>query len=215
MDVGCACGGLYNALKNKYGEINYTGIEINQNAASVAKAKYPNISIFNSDFNEFQLNNNTKYDIVFSLSCFDWNLGQTENILESFYTMLNNSWSLVDNGGFLILSLRLDETDTIFDSNISYQYINYEGKLEGEIANYGILSINDCLSLLSKLEPKKILAKGFIGNPSKTAITPKNELCFCVFAIQKLNDTEKIINIELEIDISEKFNLLFSKINQK
>ena len=50
---------------------------------------------------------------------------------------------------------------------------------------------------------------------SKTAITPKNELCFCVFAIQKLNDTEIFLNIELEIDISEKFNLLFSKINQK
>jgi trans-aconitate methyltransferase len=215
LDIGCACGGLYNALKNKYGEISYTGIEINDAAAKIAKNKYPEVSIINSDFNEFQLYNLEKFNVVFSLSCFDWNLGITNDILLSFYNMLNSSWDFVEEGGYLILSLRLDENETIFDSKISCQYINYEDKLEGEIANYGILSINDFISIIKKLQPSKVLANGFIGKPSKTAITPKNELCFSVFAIQKPKKNQKITEIELNIDISEKFNLFFNKINNK
>ncbi len=209
LDIGCACGGLYNALKEKYGNIDYTGIEINEIAANYASTTFPEIKVINSDFNDFKLRNNTKFNYVFSLSCFDWNLGNSEDILASFYTMLYSSWDLVEAGGYLILSLRVDDIDTIFDSKSSYQYINYEGKLEGEIANYGIISI-ETVQIFKKLYPSKIIAKGFVGSPSKTAITPKKELCFSVFAIQK--PTEVFIsNTLLDLDLTKKFNSLFKK----
>ena len=210
LDIGCACGGLYNALKEKYGNIDYTGIEINEIAANYASDTFPEIKVINSDFNDFKLKNNIKFNFVFSLSCFDWNLGNSEDILASFYTMLYSSWDLVKAGGYLILSLRVDDLDTIFDSKSSYQYINYEGKLEGEIANYGIISIKDCSKLFKKLCPSKIIAKGFVGSPSKTAITPKKELCFSVFAIQKPSEVF-ISNTLLDLDLTKKFNSLFKE----
>ena len=209
LDIGCACAGLYNALRERYGNIDYTGIEINEIAANYASTTFPEIKVINSDFNDFKLRNNTKFNYVFSLSCFDWNLGNSKDILASFYTMLHNSWNLVDDGGYLILSLRVDDLDTIFDSKTSYQYINYEGKLEGEIANYGIISIRDCSKLFKKLSPSKIIAKGFVGSPSKTAITPKKELCFSVFAVQK--SSEMFNDTLLDINLTLKFNSLFKK----
>jgi len=40
LDIGCGCGGLYSALKEKFGNLNYTGIEINQQAADFARQLY-------------------------------------------------------------------------------------------------------------------------------------------------------------------------------
>ena len=39
LDVGCACGGLYNALKESY-NINYTGIYIVDESIIIAKNKF-------------------------------------------------------------------------------------------------------------------------------------------------------------------------------
>jgi SAM-dependent methyltransferase len=214
LDVGCACAGLYGALKNHYSNIEYTGIEINKEAVIFAAEKYPEINLINTDFNNYTDKNNDKFDCVFSLSCFDWNVGETNDLNKSFYEMLNNSWDLVENGGYLILSLRIDEFETIFDSKTSYQFINYEGVKEGEIANYGILSIEDCSNLMSKLRPQTIIANGFLGKPSKVAITPKKDLYFVVFALQKSihNNSNNTI---FDLDVSTKFKDTFIKYYNK
>lgn len=208
LDIGCACAGLYGALKNNYSNIEYTGIEINKEAVIFAMQKYPEINLVNTDFNNYTDKNNDKFDCVFSLSCFDWNVGKTNDLNKSFYEMLNNSWNLVENGGYLILSLRIDELETIFDSKISYQFINYEGVKEGEIANYGILSIEDCSNLMFKLKPHKIIANGFLGKPSKVAITPKTDLYFVVFALQKPVHNNSN-NTSFDFNINSKFKDIF------
>ena len=52
LDIGCACGGLGIVLKEKFNIDNYTGIEINHQAANYAKQINPDFQIIEGDFLE-------------------------------------------------------------------------------------------------------------------------------------------------------------------
>lgn len=95
LDVGCGCGGLGLALKEKFGVHDYTGVEINELAAQTAVQLNPKAKILCGDFLDLSksLLLNKEFDIVFSLSCFDWNV--------QFDEMLNSSWNHVKPGGHL------------------------------------------------------------------------------------------------------------------
>ncbi|UOG54017.1 bifunctional 2-polyprenyl-6-hydroxyphenol methylase/3-demethylubiquinol 3-O-methyltransferase UbiG [Leptospira noguchii] len=126
LDIGCGCAGLGLALKERFGHKGYIGIEINPQAASIGKELYPEAVIIEEDF--LLLNNpmirENDFDIVFSLSCIDWQL--------NFQAMLQKAWSMVKEGGIFIASFRVTTQKTINDIQKSYQYINYEGIQEGE-----------------------------------------------------------------------------------
>ena len=49
LDIGCACGGLGEVLKKKYGIKDYTGIEINKKAYEYGKFKNKKFNFINSD----------------------------------------------------------------------------------------------------------------------------------------------------------------------
>ena len=51
----------------------------------------------------------------------------------------------------------------------SYQYINFDGTMEGECANYVVLNVNEILHQLLAFNPLVISAYGYWGVPSKTA----------------------------------------------
>ena len=83
LDVGCGCGGLGLALNERYNIINYTGIEINSQAVSLAKNKFPQLNIIEGDISIIEKKRTLKdeFDIVFSLSCVDWNLNFYNSLL--------------------------------------------------------------------------------------------------------------------------------------
>jgi precorrin-6B methylase 2 len=184
LDIGCGCGGLGLALKNKYNIGKYTGIEINTQASKAAEVLNPSATIFNGDF--LVINNtsldNKYFDVVFSLSCFDWNI--------EFDLMLKAAWERVANGGKLVATFRLVNDKSIYDINQSYQFINYDGKLEGEKAAYVVLNAKELIEKLLILAPSEIRAFGYFGSPSITAITPYKEICFSAFSITKKNNNE-------------------------
>jgi precorrin-6B methylase 2 len=194
LDIGCGCGGLGLTLKSKYNIGQYTGIEINTQAAKAAEVLNPSAIIFNGDF--LVLNNTSldkKYfDVVFSLSCFDWNI--------EFDLMLKAAWERVANGGRLVATFRLVNDKSIYDINQSYQFINYDGKLEGEKAAYVVLNAKELIEKLLILAPSEIRAFGYFGSPSITAITPYKEICFSAFSITKKNKNESketVFNLDL------------------
>ena len=41
LDIGCAQGGMYRILKNKFKNIDYTGVDFNRKMITLAKKKYP------------------------------------------------------------------------------------------------------------------------------------------------------------------------------
>ena len=134
LDIGCGCGGLGLALRDEYGVQKYTGVEINSLAAEMAENLNPKASIFCGDFLDLRENilRDTDFNVVFSLSCFDWNI--------KFSDMLAAAWDHVQPGGNLVATFRVTTDAGCDDMKQSYQYINFDGKMEGECASYVVLN---------------------------------------------------------------------------
>jgi trans-aconitate methyltransferase len=100
LDIGCACGGLGLALQEKFGVTNYTGIETNELAAHKAQSLNPSAVVLCGDFLELSESVifGKAFDLVFSLSCFDWNI--------QFDEMLLSAWNHVGEGGRLVATFR-------------------------------------------------------------------------------------------------------------
>lgn len=179
LDIGCGCGGLGLALQEHFGACHYTGIEINDQAAGYAASLNPKAKIYNNDFldiDESELRPES-FDFVFSLSCIDWQL--------NLDVMLKKAWSMTKPGGYFVASFRLTQEASVNDAKRSYQFINFEGKMEGEIAPYVVLNAKDLMGMIRRLGAVYVYAYGYYGAPSATAVTPFKKLCFGVFAIQK------------------------------
>ncbi len=193
LDIGCACGGLGNALNEKFKISNYTGVEINKQAAEYGKILNNNQKIMQGDF--LKITNEIKddhFDLVFSLSCIDWQ--------NNFQLMLEESWKKVKKGGYFIASFRITDQESLNNINLSYQYINYDEKRSGEIAPYVIFNINDLLKSIIKLDAENIYGYGYVGAPSITAICPYDKLCFSVLAVRKPDlDNKKHPRIDLDL----------------
>ena len=203
LDIGCGCGGLGLALREKFGIVNYTGVEINYKSFLTAKKMNKNgifllKDLLNINNKELKRNN---FDFVFSLSCLDWN--------NNYLKMLNKSWDYVTDGGFLIVTLRLTDQKSINNFSKSYQYINYQGLKKGEKARYVILNVNEILKNLKNFNPSKIIAHGYWGKPSTSAVTKYSKLCFTAIAIQKrkkINLDKLIYKLNLPKDILSTIN---------
>ncbi|MBM3851874.1 MAG: class I SAM-dependent methyltransferase, partial [Verrucomicrobia bacterium] len=179
LDIGCGCGGLGLALREKFGVTHYTGIEINETASATARKLNPEAKILTGDFLALDPSTLTNggYDVVISLSCIDWNIG--------FTVMLPKAYALVKPGGRFVLSLRLTDGPTIDDPARSYQYINYAGEKEGEKANYVVLNAQELFARLHGLGVESISGFGFWGTPSVTAVTTVSRICFAVLMLHK------------------------------
>lgn len=179
LDIGCGCGGLGLALNERFGVVDYTGVEINTQAAITAAQLNPQARFFAADIlalTPAELAENA-FDLVVSLGCIDWNV--------EFEHMLEKAWRHVKPGGYFLSSFRLVPDINVGDLYGSFQYINFEGKREGEIAPYAILNARDLMSRLNALRPASIRGYGYWGAPSATAVTPFDRICFVVLAIEK------------------------------
>jgi 2-polyprenyl-3-methyl-5-hydroxy-6-metoxy-1,4-benzoquinol methylase len=196
LDIGCACGGLGKALSEEFNISRYTGIDINKQAIEWAKNNN-RLPIPHEYIDGDVLKHNLKKtDVVFSLSCADWNI-ETNSIIQK-------CWDSVKDGGYLILSLRLTDKETINDIEKSYQYIDFFNKNDTrEKANYVIFNIFDALKILKELSPhaSEINAYGYFGTPSQSAKTPYSELLFGVFAIKKGDSAETTIKLDVPLKI--------------
>lgn len=184
LDIGCGCGGLGLALKEKFGVETYTGVEINAPAAAVARTLNADAVIHCGDVLEISRTalQDRCFDIVFSLSCVDWNV--------QYEDMLAVAWKHVRPGGSLVATFRLRPDEGCNRLDQSYQYINYDGLLEGEQAAYVVLNARDLVMQLSSFDPSAIDAYGYWGVPSATAVTPYQSLCFSAFSVRKRGDND-------------------------
>ena len=198
LDIGCGCGGLGLTLKDKFGVTNYTGVEINELAARKAEEMNPLAEILCGDFLDFSQSviSEKVFDLVFSLSCFYWNIQGDE--------MLLSAWNHVKEGGALVATFRIVATSGVSDMKKSYQYINYDGKLSGEKAPYVVFDAKELFTKLKALSPSTIEAYGYFGAPSRTAITPYTDICFTAISITKRqgnNSVEPRLDLQLPTEI--------------
>ncbi|CAN2170675.1 AdoMet_MTases domain containing protein [Candidatus Nanopelagicaceae bacterium] len=196
LDVGCGCGGLGNALKEKFGVTDYTGVEINLPACNLGKIVNPKGKFIHGDICELTEHPDLRreFDKIFSLSCFDWN--------SDFDSMFSASWDKLKPGGTLFLTLRLVKNETTRNIETSFQYINYSNEMKGEVAPYVVFNASEIISKFINLNPSKIWGVGYFGSPSPTAVTPHNVICFSAMALNK-KLTEDDAKVILELDFPE------------
>jgi SAM-dependent methyltransferase len=189
LDVGCAVGGLGRALAECFSVTEYVGVDINAQAITAAKTRESSCPagpcrFVCGDILEMNTLPVEAFDNVFSLGCADWNV-LTKDIIEA-------CWRYVKKEGHFILTLRLTKEASLFDISKSFQYICFgDGVadcMDGvEKAPYVVLNIHEALCMLSELEPRptRIMAYGYWGNPSPTARTLYDRLCFAALAVKK------------------------------
>jgi SAM-dependent methyltransferase len=184
LDIGCGCGGLGLALRERFGAHRYTGVEINREAAEAGQALNAQARMLDGDILEIGRGalQGEQFDVVFSLSCVDWNV--------RFADMLQAAWGFVRPGGQLVATFRLTEGEGCSDFERSYQYINFDGAHEGERAAYVVLNADNLLRRLARFDPASIDAYGYWGSPSASAVTPYTRLCFSAFSVRKRKSGE-------------------------
>jgi SAM-dependent methyltransferase len=198
LDIGCGCGGLGLALRDRFGAERYTGVEINALAVEAGRMMNSAAKIYCGDILELSRGvlHGSFYDVVFSLSCVDWNV--------QFSDMLATAWDHVAQGGSLVATFRLTTGEGCDDMEKSYQYINCDGNLEGERAAYVVLNAGSLIDTLRQFDPESIRAVGYWGPPSATAVTPFEKLCFSAFSIRKRangNDAAPTMALDLPAEI--------------
>lgn len=194
LDIGCGCGGLGLALRDRFGVERYTGVEINPLAGEAGRMLNPEAHILCGDILDLSRDalREKYYDVVFSLSCVDWNV--------RFSDMLAAAWGHVLPGGHLVATFRLAVGEGCDDMGRSYQFINYDGHREGERAPYVVLNAEALMRKLGSFNPSAISAFGYWGAPSATAVTPYEKLCFAAFSIQKrANDDTAAPRLKLDL----------------
>ena len=193
LDIGCGCGGLGLALRERFGVTDYTGVEINTQAAEAGRRMNPAARILNADILDSSRSElrGRRFDVVFSLSCVDWNV--------RFADMLAAAWEHVRPGGHFVATFRLVDTEGCSDMARSYQYINFEGAHRGEKANYVVLNAGELLRTLAGFDPSEIRAYGYWGKPSGSAVTPYARLCFAAFSVRRRAAETAAMKLELEL----------------
>ena len=201
LDIGCAGGGLFDALSSKSLIESYHGVDINPQVIDIAKkthlthecATFECADILDSDTGKA-----IKYELVCSLSCADWNIETKE--------IINRAWDAVKAGGSLLISLRLTNRTTANDVLKSYQYILYEDRAprnDDEIASYVVFNYKDAICQLLSLEssPLQITGYGYWGKPSRSARTPFEDIVFSVFLVEKASNDNTIKDTVLNLHL--------------
>jgi SAM-dependent methyltransferase len=193
LDLGCACGGLGRALKEKFSITDYTGIDINYPSIQNVKINDSFGTFYCGDILDDMFDNfESSFDKVISFSCVDWNI--------EFDDMFNRSWNFVKPGGYLIVSLRLTDHSSVVDIKKSFQEIDSKFK-----AQYVVLNFNEVMENIQRLNPSKIEAYGYWGNTNKVygnkTTTLYDKVCFSVFSIKKRIDEKSPTEINLELPL--------------
>ena len=193
LDIGCGCGGLGMALREQFGVNAYTGVEINPQAAEAGRLLNPASTIITGDILALgqQLIPEGSFDLVVSLGCIDFNV--------EFDAMLARAFDFVRPGGHFVSSFRITPETTADDMRTSYQYINFDGRQEGEIAPYVVMNGDALLDRLRRLDAAGISGFGYWGTPSKTAVTPVSRIGFAVIAVRKRSSPGQPATIDLDV----------------
>lgn len=201
LDVGCAAGGLGDALSERFASIkSYTGVDINRQAIETATALAAKSAIakrfIRGDICDCPDLAHETFDLVTALGVADWNL-DPEGIMD-------RCWEHVQPGGYLVISLRLTPARTICDISRSFQYVWFEPTpppTDAEKAPYNVFNVADAMRWLRGLNPRpaSIYCYGYWGKPSAMARTPYDRLVFSVIGLQKSENPVQQTKIDAEL----------------
>ena len=175
LDVGCAAGGLYGALTEKYGTIQYTGVEYDSKLAAAARQLYPDAEFLSGDFMSQSLPPHSfDLTVAFGLLVMQPNY---KDIIERM-VKLSKRYVLLD------VRLRYSGT-TVVDIDRSYFYYHDSGQR----IHYIVFNIYEFLNFLhiEILNLRRISVVGAYSPNVTSAFVPfpRQELIVAVFLLEK------------------------------
>jgi ubiquinone/menaquinone biosynthesis C-methylase UbiE len=89
LDIGCAQGGMYEILKNKFKNINYTGLDFNRKMIALAKKKYPQVKFHHLSHINYSSFFKKKFDVVIIFGILHLN-SNWKDIIKAAYKVTGN-----------------------------------------------------------------------------------------------------------------------------
>ena len=187
IDMGCACGGLGVALRERFEVVDYWGVDINSECIERAPTVCPHGQFVAGDFLDITERLPRDFDLAASLGCADWNV-QTEDLLRALFAH-------VKVGGHLLYSCRLSQDqprspgvtcaaqDIVFDEDVGASACPEE-------APYKVYRLEQVLGLLLGLGPvREIIAHGYFGDVPKTVKgLPWKRVFYLVCAVERASE---------------------------
>lgn len=164
LDLGCGCGGLGHALREKYDVNNYTGIDISKKSVNRGTLNLLHGDVLDKKFDHYK----NKFDKVISFSCIDWNVQVNE--------MFDRAWSFVKSNGHLIVSVRLTDKNTINDA---YQNIGTDEPI------FTVWNFNDFNNKILSMNPSTVCSYGYWGKIKENTHNCYEDIFYSVYGLQK------------------------------
>jgi hypothetical protein len=181
LDAGCASGGMYNILNNKFSNIFYTGIDLDKKCIDFATDKYPDGNFKVGNFLDDQCENRS-FDVVIIWGWAYMVSKWKELILKA--TKISRKYVIFD------LRLRV-AGNTVIDNDLSYQYY-YTTKKRN---HYIVHNIYEVLAFLQIAEHSlKEIKVNIFSIPGKTSAIlplPIKDISIGSFTLIKLTTSEE------------------------
>lgn len=177
LDVGCACGGLAEALNERYQLSYYRGVDINKQCIDIAKARKADLPFTTEyTFEDIVKSKDQRvYNVVVSLGAADCNV--------DYDGIVQACWNRVAEDGYLVLSGRFTNDSSLYDTEISYQNICEK---DDEIASYVVMNFTEWVDKVKKMDcVSEVEGYGYYGKPASTVHTIYDEVCFGTMVLHK------------------------------
>ncbi len=191
LDLGCACGGLYKILNDRFRVNNYLGIDINEPCIKYANELYKDVRFIVDDISNMRDNELIgKFDFVISFGFIDCS--------NSFYKTFDKILKYLKPDGKLIFDLRLTDKKNLLDIKKSFQYLDYSGEKTGEKIPYNVINIKSFIEYLNnKFQKYDCYSVGYNLAPSRNAVLEYKEVCFSTWILKPNGGDKKEINLPL------------------
>tara|TARA_B100000787_G_scaffold24454_1_gene16361 strand:- start:2386 stop:3162 length:777 start_codon:yes stop_codon:yes gene_type:complete len=188
LDIGCAAGGMYSALCNKF-NFDYTGIDIDNKCILHAKKKFKNKAKFlNYDIFDKRIKKNS-YDIVMIWSLFYMFPNWKEVLIRA--TEISKKHIMFDN------KVRY-EGNTIIDKDLSYQYYHLSNRRN----HYIIHNLHELISFfqIGELNLESVFGYGYKMKNNTSARLPLSQKKVLIgsFVLSKSNKKIKRTGVRVE-----------------
>ena len=182
LDAGCASGGMYSALCEKFGTVNYTGIDLDDRCIKNAKKRFLKAKFHKMNIFDKKLKKNS-FDTVMM-----WNWSYMYSDWKKLFSQaikLSKKFVMFDN------RLRLNGP-TVTDIDLSYQYYHKSNKRNFYIIHnlYELLSFFQ----IGELNIKTINIYGYPlpGKTSARLPIPVSEILIGGILLEKYSENVKI-----------------------
>ena len=175
LDIGCAQGGMYKILKNKFKNIDYTGEDSNRNMVTLAKKKYPRTKFHHLSHINYPSFFKKKFDVVIIFGILHLN-SNWKDIIKAAYKVTRN---------FILFDLRCVLNLNKLETLKNYINLDFKRKSKKFQIPYIVLEKKLVLNYFRKIFKNcKIDNYNYIGNASKHS-NIKSKIIFSNYCLKK------------------------------